>query len=74
MFSGAKSLTTLNLTDWGVNRTTINVSMGYMFSGTTGLTNLTLTNFKTTNVANMSFMFETSGVTSLNLSDWDVSR
>ncbi|WP_244138964.1 BspA family leucine-rich repeat surface protein [Leuconostoc falkenbergense] len=73
MFSGATSLTTLNLTDWGVNRT-VSATMTYMFSDTTVLTNLTLTNFKTTNVTNMSWMFYSSGVTSLDLSSWDVSK
>ena len=74
MFYGAKSLTTLNLTDWGVNRTAGTVTMQTMFSGTTALTNLTLTNFKTTNVTNMSNMFYNSGMTSLNLSHWDVTK
>ena len=74
MFSGAKSLTTLDLTNWGVNRTASTVDMSSMFNGTTALTNLTLTNFKTTNVTNMSNMFYNSGMTSLNLSHWDVTK
>ncbi|WP_244138965.1 BspA family leucine-rich repeat surface protein [Leuconostoc falkenbergense] len=74
MFDNAESLTTLNLTDWGVNRTADTVTMTNMFSGTSALTNLTLTNFKTTNVTSMDSMFRTSGVTSLDLSDWDVTK
>ncbi|HCU43428.1 MAG TPA: hypothetical protein DIC48_08425 [Leuconostoc pseudomesenteroides] len=74
MFQNAKSLTTLNLTDWGVGRTASNVNMGFMFRYTTALTSLTLTNFKTTNVTNMQSMFVSSGVVGLDLSNWDVTE
>jgi surface protein len=74
MFQNAKSLTTLNLTDWGVGRTASNLNMGFMFRYTTALTSLTLTNFKTTNVTNMQSMFVSSGVVGLDLSNWDVTE
>ncbi|OQJ71444.1 hypothetical protein BMS77_06925 [Leuconostoc pseudomesenteroides] len=54
MFRNATKLTTLNLSTWGVGRTATSVEMWYMFYGTSLLTNLNLTNFKTTNVTNMS--------------------
>ncbi|WP_244138940.1 BspA family leucine-rich repeat surface protein [Leuconostoc falkenbergense] len=74
MFWQTQSLTTLDLTGWGVNRTASDVSMYGMFTLTSALTNLTLTNFKTTNVSNMSYMFSSSSVTSLDLSEWDVTK
>ncbi|ORI74702.1 hypothetical protein BMS89_08760 [Leuconostoc pseudomesenteroides] len=74
MFSNAKQLMTLNLSDWGVGRTATNVTMYGMFDHTSALTNLTLTNFKTTNVTDMGVMFYYSGVKSLDLSDWDVTQ
>ena len=74
MFRIATSLTTLNLSSWGVGRTATNVDMGYMFNRTSALTNLNLTNFKTTNVIDMSGMFQEAGLTSLDLSSWDVTQ
>ncbi|WP_407631980.1 BspA family leucine-rich repeat surface protein [Leuconostoc falkenbergense] len=74
MFSNTTSLTTLNLTGWGVSRTATDVTMRYMFSSTGALTNLNLTNFKTTNVTNMLYMFYKTGLTSLDLSGWDVTK
>ncbi|MDI6667506.1 BspA family leucine-rich repeat surface protein [Leuconostoc falkenbergense] len=76
MFYNASSLTTLNLSDWGTNRTTTgaNVSMYFMFYGTSVLTTLNLTDFKTTRVTDMRHMFQGTGLTSLDLSDWDVTR
>ncbi len=74
MFGNTSALTTLDLTNWGVGRTASDVSMYRMFFRTPELTNLTLTNFKTTNVTDMSDMFLDIGVTSLDLSDWDVTK
>ncbi|MFT9084490.1 MAG: BspA family leucine-rich repeat surface protein [Leuconostoc pseudomesenteroides] len=74
MFSGATALTTLNLSSWGAHRTATNVNMSYMLDATSALTNLVLTNFKTTNVINMSVMFRSTGLTNLDLSDWDVTK
>ncbi|MGQ4574624.1 BspA family leucine-rich repeat surface protein [Leuconostoc pseudomesenteroides] len=75
MFYQTTKLTSLNLTNWGLNRTATSVSMSYMFYGTSALTNLNLTNFKTTDVTNMSYMFyQASALTSLDLSDWDVTK
>ncbi|WP_345961091.1 BspA family leucine-rich repeat surface protein, partial [Leuconostoc falkenbergense] len=58
MFYNASSLTTLNLSDWGANRTAATVNMSYMFFGTSALTTLSLTDFKTNNVIDMSYMFQ----------------
>ncbi|MCT4404442.1 BspA family leucine-rich repeat surface protein, partial [Leuconostoc falkenbergense] len=74
MFSSAEKLTTLNLSTWGVNRTATTVNMNYMFADTDNLTNLNLINFKTTNVTAMNYTFADTGLTSLDLSDWDVTK
>lgn len=57
MFYGNSTLTILDLSNWGSNRTATSVVMLDMFRGMTALTNLNLTNFKTINVTNMSYMF-----------------
>ncbi|OQJ70917.1 hypothetical protein BMS77_08125 [Leuconostoc pseudomesenteroides] len=74
MFYNATNLTSLNLSTWGVGRTATDVYMYQMFSGTSSLTNLNLTNFKTTNVTDMRHMFYKTGLTSLDLSGWDVTK
>ncbi|MFT8756531.1 BspA family leucine-rich repeat surface protein [Leuconostoc pseudomesenteroides] len=74
MFQNANKLTSLNLSGWGISRTVSDVNMSYMFYNTVVLNNLNLTNFKTTNVTNMSYMFATTGLTSLDLGDWDVTK
>ncbi|MDG9732718.1 BspA family leucine-rich repeat surface protein [Leuconostoc pseudomesenteroides] len=74
MFYGTDNLEYLNLSDWGNNRTATSVRMAFMFSDTTKLTTLIMKNFQTTNVTNMSGMFSNTGLTSLNLSDWDVRQ
>jgi len=56
MFAQAVELASLNVSNWGSNRTADSANMAYMFYGTSALTNLDLTNFKTTNVTIMSFM------------------
>lgn len=48
--------------------------MSNMFYGTSALSTLNLTDFKTTNVTNMSYMFRGTGLTSLDLSNWDVTK
>ena len=74
MFAEAKHLTTLDLSNWGVARTADSVNMTYMFSNTSALTTLKLTNFKTTNVTTMAYMFRGTGITHLDLSDWNVNQ
>ncbi|MCT4420600.1 BspA family leucine-rich repeat surface protein, partial [Leuconostoc falkenbergense] len=74
MFRDTSNLATLNLSTWGVGRTATDVYMYQMFSGTSSLTNLNLTNFKTTNVTDMRHMFYKTGLTSLDLSGWDVTK
>ena len=73
-FNGASKLTTLNLSGWGTNRTALTVAMSYMFAYTEALRTLILTDFKTTNVTNMSYMFQYTGLTALDLSNWDVDK
>ncbi|OQJ80869.1 hypothetical protein BMS84_10660, partial [Leuconostoc pseudomesenteroides] len=60
MFSST-SLTSLNVSGWGVGRTANNVKMAGMFNATS-LTNLDMTNFQTKNVTNMSNMFSQVGI------------
>ncbi|MCT4403920.1 BspA family leucine-rich repeat surface protein [Leuconostoc falkenbergense] len=67
-------LATINLSNWDVGRTATTVTMGYMFSQSAKLTNLNLTNFKTTNVIIMNQMFSGTALTNLDLSDWDVTK
>ncbi|WP_312980688.1 BspA family leucine-rich repeat surface protein, partial [Leuconostoc falkenbergense] len=66
-------LMTLNLSTWGVDRTATNVSMSSMFRNC-GDINFNWTNFKTSNVTAMYGMFDESRLTSLDLSDWDVTK
>ncbi|MDI6552972.1 BspA family leucine-rich repeat surface protein [Leuconostoc falkenbergense] len=73
MFSYTASLTELNLSNWGTNRSAIDVDMSNMFFSTTKLKTLKLDDFKTTNVINMSSTFYNTGLTSLNLNGWDVT-
>ncbi|WP_188357495.1 BspA family leucine-rich repeat surface protein [Leuconostoc falkenbergense] len=74
MFSGSKQLKSLNLSGWGVGRTANNVNMHGMFSSTNNLTNINLDNFSTTNVTRLDYMFSSSGIISLDLSSWDVTK
>ncbi|WP_349551243.1 BspA family leucine-rich repeat surface protein [Leuconostoc pseudomesenteroides] len=74
MFYEAKSLTTLNLSNWGVGRTADSVNMSAIFYNASALTNLNLANFKTVNVTNMARMFVGTGLAELDLSHWDVSK
>ncbi|MCT4377775.1 BspA family leucine-rich repeat surface protein [Leuconostoc falkenbergense] len=74
MFSDATSLASLDLSNWGSNRTASSVAMNSMFNNTSALSNITLTNFKTTNVTNMQSMFNGSGITSIDMSGWDLSK
>ncbi|WP_337089861.1 BspA family leucine-rich repeat surface protein [Leuconostoc pseudomesenteroides] len=74
MFAETKHLATLDLSNWGANRTADSVNMTFMFSNTSALTTLNLTNFKTTNVTNMAYMFRGTGITHLDLSDWNVNQ
>ncbi|MDG9733798.1 MULTISPECIES: BspA family leucine-rich repeat surface protein [Leuconostoc] len=76
MFSGATALTTLNLSSWGAHRTADVVSMAHMFYNTAALQNdnFNLTDFNTTNVNNMTYMFQSTGLTNLDLSMWDITK
>ncbi|MCT4418921.1 BspA family leucine-rich repeat surface protein, partial [Leuconostoc falkenbergense] len=74
MFRNATKLTTLNLSTWGVGRTATSVNMAYMFYSTPNSFSFNLTNFKTTNVTNMSYMFARGSESALDLSSWDVTQ
>lgn len=74
MFYNAAALSTLNLSNWGSNRTAATVEMKSMFASTSGMITLNMTNFKTDNVTDMSSMFQSTGLTELNLSDWSVDK
>ncbi|MFT8714678.1 MAG: BspA family leucine-rich repeat surface protein [Leuconostoc pseudomesenteroides] len=54
--------------------TTNATSMSYWFSNTKGLTNPDLSSLNTSNVVYMTYMFYDSGVTNLDLSNWNVNQ
>ena len=69
MFSGASSLTSLDLSTWDTSRVTI---MNSMFRGARSLTSLDLSNFDTSQLTNISHMFNgASGLISLDISSFD---
>ncbi|MDI6553929.1 BspA family leucine-rich repeat surface protein [Leuconostoc falkenbergense] len=68
------SLSSLNVSSWGTGRTATNVIMDSMFSNTSALSNLNITNFDTKNVVAMNYMFSNTNIETLNLSTWDVSK
>ena len=71
MFSGARSLTSLDLSSWDTSNVR---DMGYMFWMASSLTNLNLSGWDTGNVTRMSHMFfGASELTGLDISDWDTS-
>ena len=66
MFSGCRSLTSLDVSGFNTDNVTY---MGGMFMGCSGLTSLDVSGFKTDNVTDMRYMFSgCSGLTSLDLS------
>ena len=73
MFDNNRTLYSLNLSNWDVGRATTNVDMSYMFTDADLSTKLNLTNFKTTNVTNMSYMFDHSSIRILDLGKWNVT-
>ena len=69
MFSGCKSLTSLDLSSLDTSNVT---NMGCMFSGCSSLTSLDLPSFDTRNVTNMGGMFSAcNSLISLDLSSFD---
>ena len=69
MFSGCKSLTSLDVSGFNTSNVTNMLSMFYDCSS---LTSLDLSSFNTSNVPDMSYMFRyCSGLTSLDLSGFD---
>ena len=72
MFSGASSLTTLDLSNFDTSKVT---GMNNMFSGAGSLTTLDLTSFDTSKVTNMVSMFSgVSSLTTLELPNFDTSN
>ena len=69
MFSGCKSLTSLDLSNFDTSKVT---GMSWMFSGCESLTSLDLSNFNISKVTDMSRMFSgCKSLTSLDLSNFD---
>ena len=72
MFSGASSLTNLDVSNWKTGKVT---DMSYMFKNASGLTSLDVSNWDTGNVTDMSDMFNSaSNLNSLDVSKWDTSK
>ncbi|MFV5900150.1 BspA family leucine-rich repeat surface protein [Enterococcus faecalis] len=72
MFSGASSLTSLDLSGFDTSNVT---SMQSMFQNVRSLTSLDLSGFDTSNVTSMQYMFSgASSLTSLDLSGFDTSN
>ena len=70
MFDEATQLTTINLSNFNTSNVT---NMRYMFADTTNLTSLDLRHFNTSNVKIMNYMFTNSGISTLNVSGWNVT-
>ena len=80
MFNGANGLTTLNVTGWQPGLATTGVNLTSLFEGTSKLQTLTgIDTWDTTQATTMNRMFQgigttAPGVTSLDLSGWNVSN
>ena len=70
MFSGTRSLTSLDLSSFDTSSVT---DMAAMLGGTESLTSLNLSSFDTSLVTDMSGMFGMTGLKSLDLSSFDTS-
>ncbi|MCT0449089.1 BspA family leucine-rich repeat surface protein [Lactococcus lactis] len=72
MFSGASSLTSLDVSKWETSKVN---NMAQMFSGASSLTSLDVSKWDTSKVNNMTQMFvQASSLTSLDVSKWDTSK
>ena len=72
MFSGCRSLTSLDLSSFNTSNVT---DMSGMFSGCSSLTSLDLSNFNTSKVTKMWHMFNNCSIlTSLDLSSFNTSK
>ena len=71
MFSGARSLTNLDIGKWDTSKVT---NMSAMFREASGLTNLDLSKWDTSKVTDMSDMFRGVSVTNLDIGEWDTSQ
>ncbi|MGQ2283584.1 BspA family leucine-rich repeat surface protein [Leuconostoc pseudomesenteroides] len=68
-YSNIKSL---DLSNWGINRTANGVDMSYMFSNTK-LASLDLSNWDVTKVTNFTYMFSNSKLMTLDLTGWSTT-
>ena len=72
LFHNAKSLTSIDLSNFNTNRV---ASMSYIFCGMNSLTSLDLSRFNTSLIEDMSHMFEgAASLTSLDVSSFDTSH
>ena len=83
MFSGASSLTNLDVSNWKTGKVT---DMSYMFKNASSLTSLDVSNWNTSKVTDMSGMFASassltsldvlnvSSLTDLNVSNWETGK
>ena len=71
MFSAAMRLTSLDVSNWNTSNVT---NMSEMFLITPKLSNLDVSKWNTGNVTRTDKMFHASGVITLNLSTWDLSK
>ena len=72
MFNGAKSLTSLDVSNWKTGNVT---DMGWMFNDASSLTSLDVSKWNTGNVTSMYNMFSgTSSLHSLDVSKWDTGN
>ncbi|WP_430607680.1 hypothetical protein IGJ55_001126 [Enterococcus sp. AZ170] len=71
MFYNASSLKTLDISGWNTENVT---SMSFMFYGTSKLTDLDISKWNVSNVRYMYNMFQSSGISGLNVINWDTSN
>ena len=72
MFSGCKTLTSLDLSHFKTEQVT---NMSFMFSGCEALTSLNVREFNTSNVTDMKFMFQfCKSLTTLNLNNFNTEK
>jgi surface protein len=72
MFTGASSLTSLDVSGWNTSNVT---NMDSMFSGASSLTSLDVSGWDTSSVTNMNFMFrDASSLSSLSTYSWNTNN
>ena len=71
MFQGYNAITNLDLGNFNTSNVT---NMNRMFQGHSEITNLDLSNFNTSNVTEFDHMLELASLTSVNISNFDMSK